>query len=77
MRPVGRLVGYARVSTEGQTLEQQFAVLRDAGCDEVFGEKVSSTVWPKCENVDNTVWPPCENVSSTVCSTYENVGSTV
>lgn len=44
MRPVGRLVGYARVSTEGQTLEQQFAVLRDAGCDDVFGEKVSSTV---------------------------------
>ena len=41
---MGRLVGYARVSTEGQTLEQQFAVLRDAGCDDVFGEKVSSTV---------------------------------
>lgn len=39
-----RLVGYARVSTEGQTLEQQFAVLRDAGCEIVFGEKVSSTV---------------------------------
>ena len=43
-QPLGRSVGYARVSTEGQTLEQQFAVLRDAGCDEVFGEKVSSTV---------------------------------
>jgi DNA invertase Pin-like site-specific DNA recombinase len=37
-------VGYARVSTEGQTLEQQFTVLRDAGCEIVFGEKVSSTV---------------------------------
>jgi len=41
---LGRSVGYARVSTEGQTLEQQFTVLRDAGCEIVFGEKVSSTV---------------------------------
>ncbi len=39
-----RQVGYARVSTEGQTLEQQFAVLKEAGCEVVFGEKVSSTV---------------------------------
>jgi len=43
-QPLGRSVGYARVSTEGQTLEQQFTVLRDAGCEIVFGEKVSSTV---------------------------------
>jgi DNA invertase Pin-like site-specific DNA recombinase len=43
-QPLGRSVGYARISTEGQTLEQQFTVLRDAGCEIVFGEKVSSTV---------------------------------
>lgn len=42
--PVGKNVGYARVSTEGQSLEQQFDVLRQAGCEVVFGEKVSSTV---------------------------------
>ena len=42
-QPLGRSVGYARISTDGQTLEQQFAVLRDAGCEIVFGEKVSST----------------------------------
>jgi DNA invertase Pin-like site-specific DNA recombinase len=41
---MGQRVGYARVSTEHQTLEQQLAVLRDAGCNEVFGEKVSSAV---------------------------------
>ena len=41
---MGQRVGYARVSTEHQTLEQQLAVLRDAGCEEVFGERVSSTV---------------------------------
>jgi DNA invertase Pin-like site-specific DNA recombinase len=39
-----RHIGYARVSTADQSLEQQFAVLRDAGCTEVFGEKVSTTV---------------------------------
>ena len=37
-------VGYARVSTQGQSLEQQLTVLKGAGCDEVHGEKVSSTV---------------------------------
>jgi DNA invertase Pin-like site-specific DNA recombinase len=41
---VGRSVDYARVSTDGQSLQQQFSVLREAGCDQVFGEKVSSTV---------------------------------
>ena len=33
-------VGYARVSTTSQNLEQQFSVLSDAGCDLTFGEKV-------------------------------------
>ena len=37
-------VGYARVSTTAQNLEQQFSVLTEAGCNPTFGEKVSSTV---------------------------------
>ena len=37
-------VGYARVSTQGQSLEQQLAVLTKAGCKVTYGEKVSSTV---------------------------------
>src|SRR5262245_3630142 len=35
------IVGYARVSTDGQTLDAQQASLKAAGCDKVYSEKVS------------------------------------
>ena len=35
------IVGYARVSTDGQTLDAQQASLRAAGAEKVFSEKVS------------------------------------
>jgi DNA invertase Pin-like site-specific DNA recombinase len=35
------IVGYARVSTDGQTLDAQQSALADAGCAKVFSEKVS------------------------------------
>jgi len=35
------IVGYARVSTDGQTLDAQQAALHEAGCARVFAEKVS------------------------------------
>jgi DNA invertase Pin-like site-specific DNA recombinase len=35
------IVGYARVSTDGQTLDAQEAALKAAGAEKVFAEKVS------------------------------------
>ncbi len=35
------IVGYARVSTDGQTLDAQQAALREAGAERVFAKKVS------------------------------------
>ncbi len=35
------IIGYARVSTDGQTLDAQHASLRAAGAEEVYAEKIS------------------------------------
>lgn len=41
---MGRTIGYARVSTTGQTTAPQVAELEAAGCDRIFHEKVSTRV---------------------------------
>ena len=46
MREMGRemIVGYARVSTDGQTLDAQQAALTAAGAERVWAEKVNGAV---------------------------------
>ena len=38
------IVGYARVSTDGQTLDYQQVALRQAGAEKVYSEKISGAV---------------------------------
>ena len=41
---MGRVIGYARVSTTSQSTDAQVAELKAAGCDRIFHEKVSTRV---------------------------------
>ena len=38
------IIGYARVSTDGQTLDAQQAALKQAGADKVYAETISGAI---------------------------------
>lgn len=54
-KPVGRLIGYARVSTEEQATDAQAIELKAAGCDEIVTEHGSGA---RSRLASDTSMPP-------------------
>lgn len=49
------IIGYARVSSTGQSLEVQLDKLREAGAEEVFAEKRSGTTTAERQELENAL----------------------
>lgn len=49
------IIGYARVSSTGQSLEVQLAKLREAGAEEVFAEKRSGATTAERQELENAL----------------------
>ena len=53
------IYGYARVSTQDQDLELQLAALKEAGCEEIYADKISGTAneRPELDNLRKILRP--------------------
>jgi DNA invertase Pin-like site-specific DNA recombinase len=59
-------IGYARVSTDGQTLDAQHAALTAAGAEKVFAEKISGAV-TDCKALAKAIAALAEGDTLVVC----------
>jgi DNA invertase Pin-like site-specific DNA recombinase len=48
--------GYARVSTDGQTLQAQTEQLQNVGCERIFAEKISGAHSDRPQLGDQWCW---------------------
>jgi DNA invertase Pin-like site-specific DNA recombinase len=74
---MGRIYGYARVSTTTQTTEPQVEALKNAGCSKVFAEKVSSRT-PEHQRIQlQSVLSVLEEGDELVLSKLDRIGRTM
>jgi DNA invertase Pin-like site-specific DNA recombinase len=74
---MGRVIGYARVSTTSQTTDPQVAALKEAGCSRVFAEKVSSRT-PEHQRIQlQAALTVLENGDELVLSKLDRIGRTM
>ena len=77
MGHLGRVIGYARVSTASQTTAPQVEELKAAGCDRIFHEKVSSRT-PEEKRVQlQACLAVLENGDELVVSKLDRLGRTM
>lgn len=74
---MGRIYGYARVSTTTQTTEPQVEALKNAGCSKVFAEKISSRT-PEHQRIQlQAVLSVLEEGDELVLSKLDRIGRTM
>jgi DNA invertase Pin-like site-specific DNA recombinase len=74
---MGRVIGYARVSTTSQTTDPQVEALKAAGCTRVFAEKVSSRT-PETQRIQlQAALTVLEEGDELVLSKLDRIGRTM